>query len=60
MVPPKVHDHTTKDLMDGEVDESSISEIRRIMVRKSKEFKEDMQKQLKEMQEKNLRRYRNN
>jgi hypothetical protein len=44
MTPQKVKNHTTKDLVDSEGDETSISEFKRIMTKKIKEIKEDMQK----------------
>jgi hypothetical protein len=59
----KVHNHTIEDLVDSEGDESSVSVVQNMMIRKFKEFKDDIQKQLNEFQDtvaKKLRRHRNN
>jgi hypothetical protein len=44
VTPPKVSNHTTKNLMDNERDETSISKLKMIMIRMVKEIKEDRQK----------------
>jgi hypothetical protein len=48
MIPEKVNNHTTKDLMDREGDETSVSIFNRMMIRMIKEVKEDTQKQVNE------------
>jgi hypothetical protein len=44
MNPQKVYNNTTKDLMDSKGDETSISKLRRMIIRMIKEIKENMQK----------------
>jgi hypothetical protein len=52
VTPQKVHqNHTIEDLVESERDESSVAEVRRIMIRMLTELKEDIQKQLNESQE---------
>jgi hypothetical protein len=43
VTPPKVNSHTTKNLMDSERDETSISKLKKIMIRMVKEVKEGRQ-----------------
>jgi formylmethanofuran dehydrogenase subunit E-like metal-binding protein len=50
MTPQNVNNHTTGDLMDSRRDETSVSKLK-MMVRMIKEFQEDKQKQVKEIQE---------
>jgi hypothetical protein len=49
MTPQKVNNHTIKDLMDSEEDETSVSEHMTMMIRMIKEVKEDLQKQVNEI-----------
>jgi molybdenum-dependent DNA-binding transcriptional regulator ModE len=47
----KANNHTIEDLVDSEGDESSVAEVRRMMIRMFNELKEDIQKQFNESQE---------
>jgi hypothetical protein len=51
MTPQKVNNHTMEDLLDSEGDKFSVTKVRRMMIRKFNELKEDLQKQPKESQE---------
>jgi hypothetical protein len=51
MTPQKVSNHTTKDLMNSEGDKASVCEHKRIMIKMPKEFKGNMQKQVKKIPE---------
>jgi hypothetical protein len=43
--------------MDSKADETSVSELKRMMIRIIKEFKDNMQKQVSEIQEKIEKRF---
>jgi hypothetical protein len=45
MIPQKVNNHKTKDLMNSKGDESSISKLKRMMIKMIHEMKEDMQRE---------------
>jgi hypothetical protein len=47
----KVNDHKTKNLMDSEVEEVSMSELKRIIIRTIKEMKEYIQNPVNEMKD---------
>jgi hypothetical protein len=42
MIPQKVKNHTIKDLMDSEWNETSLSKLKRMTVRTIDEFKENI------------------
>jgi hypothetical protein len=44
MTTQKVNSHTIEDLVDSACDESSVSEVKRMMTRMFKELKEDIHK----------------
>jgi hypothetical protein len=44
MIPEKVNSHTIEDLADSEGNESSVSEVQRMMIRMFKKLKEDIEK----------------
>jgi hypothetical protein len=63
MSPQSIYNYTIEDLVDSEGDKTSVSELRRMMIRVFKELKENIQKQINKSQEnmdKKLRRHRNN
>jgi hypothetical protein len=63
MTPQNIYNYTIEDLVDSEGDKTSVSELRRMMIRVFKELKENIQKQINKSQEnmdKKLRRHRNN
>jgi hypothetical protein len=47
MTPQKVNSHTTNDLKDSKGDETSVSKLKRMMIRMIKEIKKDMQNKSK-------------
>jgi hypothetical protein len=51
MTPPKMNNHTRKDLIYSEGDETSIFKLKRIMTAMVNEMKEDMQKHDNEIRE---------
>jgi hypothetical protein len=50
MAPQNVNNHTIEDLVDNDRDGSSITEVRRMIVRMFKELKKELSKQLNESQ----------
>jgi hypothetical protein len=51
MTPQKTNNNMIEDMVETEVEESPIADIRRMLINMFNELKEDIQKQLNEFQE---------
>jgi hypothetical protein len=51
MTPQKDNDHKIGDLVDSEMDDSSVAEVRRMMIKVFNQLKENIHKQFNESQE---------
>jgi hypothetical protein len=67
LTPQKAYNHTIKDLVESEGEESPVADIGRMMIRMFSELKKELEEDIqnysvnpKRMQIKNLRRHRNN